>query len=103
MVRVRKHRRRGTKGVRKHTRSKAEKTIVVDLSDANSIKKAERLKTRYENKGLSVTNTKMIGYDKFRLYFGIPDKQKEAKREKWAKEMMAEHRRWNKALRKYKR
>ena len=41
------------------------KRFGVDFSNPKSIKKAEREKTRLENKGYAWKSTKQIGFDKF--------------------------------------
>jgi len=42
-------------------------TITVNWDDIKSIQKAEKLKSKYENKGYSVYDTKPFGFHKFIL------------------------------------
>lgn len=44
-----------------------EKSIIVDFDDINSIKEAEKIKSRCENEGYSLSKTIQIGFNKFKM------------------------------------
>jgi hypothetical protein len=44
--------------------------VKVDMNDLDSIRKAERLKAKFENRGLNLQKTYHIGFTKFALVYG---------------------------------
>ena len=48
-----------------------EKIIIVDYSKSQSIKKAERMKSRLENLGYIPVKTVKLGFDKWALHYKI--------------------------------
>jgi len=47
--------------------TKGTKSIIVNWDDIKSIRKAEKMKLKYENKGYMVFRTKQRGINKFEL------------------------------------
>lgn len=43
--------------------------VIINFDDIQSIEKAEKLKSEFENKGLSLIQTKVIGLNKFELIY----------------------------------
>lgn len=48
---------------------KTEEIIIVDMNNLESIKRAEKKKTRLENKGHNLISTKQIGFNKFKFIY----------------------------------
>jgi len=46
-----------------------EKFIVVDFDDINSIKKAEKIKSEYENRGYMLVGTTRKGFNRFQMKY----------------------------------